>query len=268
MGAPIDIERAVRGLRRLDRRHRRASRRSSRSSTPETLDLVPRFEELRDAGAADDVLAESIAGELISSEIEIRSGRGEDLHRRDPRPARAPARGCSRSPPRAASRSARPARTRGPTTASSPTSTPSTTAASSTACSTSRGATTPSRCTSTSACATSTARRASATACGPCCRCCWRSAPNSPFLDGRDSGLHSARTQIVHQELPALRHPRRLRLLARLPRLRRLPVRTELDRRVHAGLVVGAPALLRSAPSRCASATRRRPPARPRRWRR
>ena len=47
----------------------------------ERLDLVPRFEELRDAAAASDpVLAESIAGELISSEIEIRSGRGEDLH--------------------------------------------------------------------------------------------------------------------------------------------------------------------------------------------
>ena len=46
-----------------------------------SLDLVPRFEELRDLAAADDpVLAESIAGELISSEIEIRSGRGEDIH--------------------------------------------------------------------------------------------------------------------------------------------------------------------------------------------
>src|SRR4051794_23960612 len=45
-----------------------------------TLDLVPRFEELRDAAAADDpLLSEGIAGELISSEIEIRSGRGEDL---------------------------------------------------------------------------------------------------------------------------------------------------------------------------------------------
>jgi glutamate---cysteine ligase / carboxylate-amine ligase len=46
-----------------------------------SLDLVPRFEELRDLATADDpVLAESIAGELISSEIEIRSGRGEDIH--------------------------------------------------------------------------------------------------------------------------------------------------------------------------------------------
>jgi carboxylate-amine ligase len=47
---------------------------------PATLDLVPRFEELRDAAAVTDpVLAESISGELISSEIEIRSGRGDDL---------------------------------------------------------------------------------------------------------------------------------------------------------------------------------------------
>ncbi|MEA2245610.1 MAG: glutamate---cysteine ligase / carboxylate-amine ligase [Solirubrobacteraceae bacterium] len=45
-----------------------------------TLDLVPRFEELRDAAQADDpLLAEAIAGELISSEIEIRSGKGEDV---------------------------------------------------------------------------------------------------------------------------------------------------------------------------------------------
>ncbi|QEC49488.1 YbdK family carboxylate-amine ligase [Baekduia soli] len=47
---------------------------------PDTLDLVPRFEELRDAATATDpVLAESISGELICSEIEIRSGRGTDL---------------------------------------------------------------------------------------------------------------------------------------------------------------------------------------------
>jgi carboxylate-amine ligase len=45
-----------------------------------TLDLAPRFEELRDLAAAEDpLLSEAIAGELISSEIEIRSGRGEDL---------------------------------------------------------------------------------------------------------------------------------------------------------------------------------------------
>src|SRR5918992_4543969 len=43
---------------------------------PGDLSLVHRFDELRDAGQADEVLAESIAGELIQSEIEIRSGRG------------------------------------------------------------------------------------------------------------------------------------------------------------------------------------------------
>jgi carboxylate-amine ligase len=46
---------------------------------PQTLDLVPRFEELRDLALADETLSRSIAGELISSEIEIRSGRGDDL---------------------------------------------------------------------------------------------------------------------------------------------------------------------------------------------
>jgi carboxylate-amine ligase len=46
---------------------------------PGTHELVPRFELLRDGAAADPVLAESIAGELISSEIEIRSGRGLDV---------------------------------------------------------------------------------------------------------------------------------------------------------------------------------------------
>jgi glutamate---cysteine ligase / carboxylate-amine ligase len=46
---------------------------------PGSLDMVPRFEQLRDAAAADPMLAESVAGELISSEIEIRSGRCIDL---------------------------------------------------------------------------------------------------------------------------------------------------------------------------------------------
>jgi carboxylate-amine ligase len=46
---------------------------------PVELGLVQRFEELRQAGASDPVLAESLSGELISSEIEIRSGRCEDL---------------------------------------------------------------------------------------------------------------------------------------------------------------------------------------------
>ncbi|HEY5188172.1 MAG TPA: YbdK family carboxylate-amine ligase [Solirubrobacteraceae bacterium] len=46
---------------------------------PDGLGLVPRFEALRDGAQSDPALATAIAGELISSEIEIRSGRGEDL---------------------------------------------------------------------------------------------------------------------------------------------------------------------------------------------
>ncbi len=44
---------------------------------PQTLDLVGRFEELRDS--APPALREQITGELIRSEIEIVSGRGDDL---------------------------------------------------------------------------------------------------------------------------------------------------------------------------------------------
>jgi len=46
---------------------------------PTDLGLTSRYEELIEAASADPVLADSLAGELISSEIEIRSGRGEDL---------------------------------------------------------------------------------------------------------------------------------------------------------------------------------------------
>ena len=44
-----------------------------------TRSLEHRFEELRDAGQGDEVLRDAVAGELIESEIEIRSGKGETL---------------------------------------------------------------------------------------------------------------------------------------------------------------------------------------------
>jgi carboxylate-amine ligase len=44
---------------------------------PATLDLEHRFEELFEACRADELLAPSVKGELIDTEIEIRSGRGE-----------------------------------------------------------------------------------------------------------------------------------------------------------------------------------------------
>jgi carboxylate-amine ligase len=47
---------------------------------PQTLELMPRFEQLRAAAESDELLHEHLTGELISSEIEIISGVGEDLH--------------------------------------------------------------------------------------------------------------------------------------------------------------------------------------------
>src|SRR5271167_3005927 len=47
---------------------------------PRTLALQPRFEELRAAAESDRLLHDHITGELISSEIEIISGVGSDLH--------------------------------------------------------------------------------------------------------------------------------------------------------------------------------------------
>ncbi|HEY2202374.1 MAG TPA: YbdK family carboxylate-amine ligase [Solirubrobacteraceae bacterium] len=47
---------------------------------PQTLELEPRFEQLRAAAESDEVLHQHITGELISSEIEIISGAANDLH--------------------------------------------------------------------------------------------------------------------------------------------------------------------------------------------
>src|ERR687895_460758 len=46
---------------------------------PETLVLVPAYEAMRVDADKDPVLVDAAAGELISSEIEIRSGRGDDV---------------------------------------------------------------------------------------------------------------------------------------------------------------------------------------------
>jgi hypothetical protein len=85
---------------------------------PDTLALSQRFEELYDAGRADDVLQDRVAG-------------------------------SSRSPPRAGSSSAARARTRSARGRSSGSSTPSTTAGSSATSATWRAATTPGRSTCT-----------------------------------------------------------------------------------------------------------------------
>ena len=53
---------------------------------------------------------------------------------------------------------------------------------------------------------------------------------NSPFLDGADSGLHSARTQIFTKSFPRCGIPERVGRLGELRRIRRLPAAHELDR--------------------------------------
>ena len=169
---------------------------------PETLDLLPRFEQLRDAAdASDELLREAITGELISSEIEIISGAGADLHDAQARQrerrrrlfalavAQGVALGATGTHPWADYRE-------------QPIIDRRTTAASRRGSNTSPGATTPSACTSTSACATSTARSASATACAPVLPLLLAISANSPFLDGRDSGLQSARTQTFTKSFP------------------------------------------------------------------
>jgi carboxylate-amine ligase len=46
---------------------------------PETLSLTNRFEDVKREAERDDVLAMAVAGELIASEVEIRSGKGADF---------------------------------------------------------------------------------------------------------------------------------------------------------------------------------------------
>ena len=84
---------------------------------------------------------------------------------------------------------------------------------------------------------------------------------NSPFLDGRDSGLHSARSQIFTRSFPRCGVPDAFGSWEAFTNYIDFLVADAVDRRVHAGVVVGAPALLASAPSRSGSATpsRRRP---------
>jgi glutamate---cysteine ligase / carboxylate-amine ligase len=47
---------------------------------PHTLSLANLFEDIRVEADNDELLADSVAGELIASEVEIRSGRGEDFN--------------------------------------------------------------------------------------------------------------------------------------------------------------------------------------------
>ena len=208
---------------------------------PGTLALDQRFEELREAAQEDAVLAESVAGELIRSEIEIRSGRGE-TSRTPWRSSARHARGCSRSPRATTPCSAPPAPIRGARGRSSGSSTPSTTGACRTA--------------AVRRLAEQHVQRARARRRGrrrPRGRVCDRlrvvlpellaMSANSPFLDGRDSGSTPPARRSSPRASRAAGSP------TRSAACRRTPTTStswcgRVDQRVHADLVERAAAPL------------------------
>jgi hypothetical protein len=200
---------------------------------PETLDLAPRYEELRDTAQGDELLSGSIAGELISSEIEIRSDAGRDVaaaiaSQREVRArlfahaqSRGVALGSTGTHPWADYREQQNIDTEHY-----------------------RRVVDGLRYVARRNNTFSLHVHVGVNGIDRAVRTCDRLRPvlpvllaagaNSPFLEGLDSGLHS--------HLPALRDPRRLRKLGGIPRLPGAADRDGLDRREHAGLVVGAPA--------------------------
>ena len=247
----------LRGLDRLHGRHRGGVR------APRSRDARPRRRASRSCATrprpTTRCSATSIAGELISvgDRDPLRPRRG--LRRRRSPASATTAGGCSRSPPTTASRWAPPARTRGPTTASSPiidtehyrrvddglqyvawrNNTFSLHVHVGVQRRRPRG-------------------RASATACARCCRRCWPSRqlalPRRPRLRPA-LGAHARSSPRASR---AAASPTPSATGRPTPTTSTSSIAHELDRRGHAGLVDGAAALLRSAPSRCASATPRR----------
>ena len=229
---------------------------------PETLELIPKFEELRDAGAADPVLAVAISGELISSEIEIRSGRGEDI---------ADARAKQQEARRRLLKLADAHGVRLGSTGTHPLSdyreqhiidTPHYHRVED-------GLKYVAWRNNTFALQVHVGVQGADRAVKVCDRLrpvlplLLAISANSPYVDRIDSGPALRPHPDLHQVVPALRRAGRVRRLGGVGRLRRPARAHRLDRRVHPALVVGAARTTRSAPSRCGSATRRRPPPRP-----
>jgi carboxylate-amine ligase len=212
---------------------------------PASLDLVPRYEELHAAAQDDPVLVTAVAGELIQSEIEIRSGRGEDLRaavaqQREARralfglaEARGVALGATGTHPFADYRDQLNIQTEHYRRVV-------------------EGLQWVARRNNTFSLHVHVGIRDADRA----VRICDRLRPVLPLLLGRLGELHGpgrprlrpalGALAVVHEGLPALRHPGRLRVLGRLRRVHRPAPGDELDRGVHPGLVVrAAPLLLR-----------------------
>ena len=167
---------------------------------PETLSLTNRFEELK-AAAEGTELEEHLVGELIASEVEVRTGRCDTFAEIA---ARLPERRAQLTRARRqarASPSAPPGRIRGAPGRSSGSSTRRTTACGTSCCATSSGETTrsASMCTSRSTARTAPCR--SPTGCAYLPELLAYSA-SSPFVENVNTGLHSARTQIFTRFFP------------------------------------------------------------------
>ena len=207
----------------------------------QTLRLTPAFERLRDAGLEDPILQDAIAGELISSEIEIRSGRGEDFE--DARRRQHEAR--RRLFALAAQHGRRARRHRHPPAVGLPEQhiidTP--------ALPPGRGRPEVRGVAQQHLQPARARRRPGRRPRRPGLR---PPAPGAPAAAGDQRQLalrrpHRLRPALrphadLHQVVPALRRPRRVRHLAGVGRLRRAAGAHQLDRRVHAAVVVGAPA--------------------------
>ncbi len=168
---------------------------------PHTLELAPRFEQLRTVAQSDPILHEHITGELISSEIEIISGVGGDMH--DALDASAIAAGaCSRSRASREWRSERPEPIPGRIIASSRSSTPQHY----------RRVEDGLKYVAWRNNTFSLHVHLGVRDIDRAVRACDRLRPvlplllaisaNSPYLDGRDTGLHSARTQSFTKSFP------------------------------------------------------------------
>ena len=233
---------------------------------PETRSLDQRFEELREAAQADPVLAESVAGELIKSEIEIRSGRGENFadaieRQRDVR-ARLFRLAAERDALLAATgthpwspwqeqqiidtehyrrvaeglqyvawrnNTFSPPRARGRAGAR-------------------------------------TAPSGSATGCGRCCPSCWRSRPTRPSSTGARPGCTRCARRSSPRASRAAASPTPSGAGPPTPTTSSFLVADRLDRRADPDLVERSARTTRSAPWSCASATPRRARRSPPRW--
>ncbi len=74
----------------------------------------------------------------------------------------------------------------------------------------------------------------------PVLPCCWPSRPTPPTWTAATAGLQSARTQSFTRSFPRCGVPEAFGELVRLQELPRAALADRFDRRIHAGVVVGA----------------------------